>query len=162
MTPDLKARRRDGGAVCAYCHDGLGAEPTRCEACGAEYHADCRAELGRCATVGCTAGAPTRTAPAAPPPRIEGVGQGMALTMCLLAGGIAGAVAVIEAVTALATGTRSDSLPNGPWPALCAGSLFLCFAIAGLGLVARETLQALRRRAARAKDEQDKRGSAGL
>jgi hypothetical protein len=150
-SPQLRAREREGRAVCAYCHDLLGAEPTRCGGCGAEYHADCRRELGRCATVGCAASAaPPRVARE---PRIEGVGRGVVLALTLLAAGAASVLAVTEAVTALATGTRSDGLPSGPWPALCAGSLFLPIVALGLGVIVREGWQALRRRAERRREK---------
>lgn len=154
MTVQLHPRERDGGAAsCAYCHDLLGAAPTRCGGCGAEYHAECRIELGRCATLGCSAGVAPRAAPA-PQPRIEGLGRGAALTLCLLAAGAAAVLAVADALQALVTGTRPESLPHGPWPALCVGSLFLCVVIPGLGIVAREGLQALRRRPRRAVPKQ--------
>ncbi|MEZ6185282.1 MAG: hypothetical protein R3F62_09775 [Planctomycetota bacterium] len=51
------------GVRCAYCHDGFEQAAARCGGCGTLLHAECRRELGRCPTPGCSAPAlaPTRT-----------------------------------------------------------------------------------------------------
>jgi hypothetical protein len=44
--------------MCGYCQspiDGTEAEPARCPACSAVYHAECWSENGGCAVYGCTA-----------------------------------------------------------------------------------------------------------
>lgn len=41
---------------CGYCHGG-GGQLTSCDACDALTHVDCRAELGRCTTIGCVGAA---------------------------------------------------------------------------------------------------------
>lgn len=40
---------------CAICHDSLGEPRTICAACRSAAHGDCRADLGRCPTLGCVA-----------------------------------------------------------------------------------------------------------
>lgn len=61
---ELRVVARDSGPrTCLYCRCPVEA-PTVCDRCDATYHAECRAELGRCATPGC-AGAAQR-APARP------------------------------------------------------------------------------------------------
>jgi hypothetical protein len=48
----LRLAERAGATTCAYCHDPL--DPARHDCgCGAAYHRDCWAELGKCATLGC-------------------------------------------------------------------------------------------------------------
>jgi hypothetical protein len=61
---------------CAYCHEGLN-DGTSCVACHAVFHADCRAELGRCPTLGCKGGAlaPVGFAPQVAAPAPERVGK---------------------------------------------------------------------------------------
>lgn len=52
--------------TCPLCHDALTALPTLsvCPDCKTIHHADCAAEVGRCATIGCTGlGAATRDLP---------------------------------------------------------------------------------------------------
>lgn len=44
--------RVDSRPVCPYCREPVGAGPS-CFGCGVAYHAECRVELGRCATLGC-------------------------------------------------------------------------------------------------------------
>lgn len=52
--PALRLSERVAASTCAYCHDPL--DPARRDCgCGAAYHRDCWAELGRCATLGCLA-----------------------------------------------------------------------------------------------------------
>lgn len=54
-SPSVRARATTGPTRCATCHGGLqpSTAPWSCEGCGAAMHADCAAELGRCATRGC-------------------------------------------------------------------------------------------------------------
>lgn len=48
----LRLCERAAATTCAYCHDPL--DPTRHDCgCGAAYHRDCWAELGKCGTLGC-------------------------------------------------------------------------------------------------------------
>ncbi len=54
---------------CSYCHGEARGLLEGCEGCAALFHADCRLELGRCATLGCQAPSvqsplPSRGAPA--------------------------------------------------------------------------------------------------
>lgn len=50
----LRLSERVAASTCAYCHDPL--DPARHDCgCGAAYHRDCWAELGKCATLGCVA-----------------------------------------------------------------------------------------------------------
>lgn len=48
----LRLQERAAASTCAYCHDPLPHARHDC-GCGAAYHRDCWAELGRCATLGC-------------------------------------------------------------------------------------------------------------
>lgn len=42
-----------GPTRCAYCHDALEVEPSRCPACATALHPECVTELRRCPTAGC-------------------------------------------------------------------------------------------------------------
>jgi predicted DCC family thiol-disulfide oxidoreductase YuxK len=42
-----------GAARCGYCHGDAAADGKSCPRCRGVLHADCRDELGRCATLGC-------------------------------------------------------------------------------------------------------------
>lgn len=55
------------GERCAYCHGALDGELARCELCHVELHADCRATLGRCPTLGCSPRPGAREDAFAPP-----------------------------------------------------------------------------------------------
>jgi hypothetical protein len=49
----VSVRARPGGPrTCPFCRDEAGEDVTPC-ACGVIYHPECRAELSRCATIGC-------------------------------------------------------------------------------------------------------------
>jgi len=63
--------RPKGNARCPYCHDALtAAEPTTsCGNCAAAHHADCFAELGKCAS--CGQGAQKEFVPYIAPPAEE-------------------------------------------------------------------------------------------
>ncbi len=61
--------RRSQRERCAICHDTLGEQETACAGCGSKTHADCRRELGRCATLGCAAEV---APPGAAGPRADG------------------------------------------------------------------------------------------
>ncbi len=54
--------RRPSEERCAICHGALREQASTCPQCRVDVHADCRAELGRCPTLGCAAS----TATAAP------------------------------------------------------------------------------------------------
>lgn len=61
---DVQAVPRDN-AACPYCRDGLQEPLWTCPGCEVVYHQACRAELGRCATLGCAAPAIVVRAPGA-------------------------------------------------------------------------------------------------
>lgn len=68
-------RPRTESLRCAACHDDLTGRRFTCPGCGVVLHRDCRLELKRCPTLGCTVGA-RRSDPApvaAPSPRERGV-----------------------------------------------------------------------------------------
>lgn len=45
--------QRGQASSCAYCRDDLETQESVCPDCGATYHHECQAELGRCASLGC-------------------------------------------------------------------------------------------------------------
>jgi tetratricopeptide (TPR) repeat protein len=49
----VSVRRRDSVLRCAVCHDVLETATHVCGRCGVSLHADCRASLARCPTLGC-------------------------------------------------------------------------------------------------------------
>ena len=59
---DVQALPRSN-EVCPYCRDGLQEPLWTCPGCEVDYHQACRAELGRCATLGCAAPAIVVRAP---------------------------------------------------------------------------------------------------
>lgn len=55
---------------CALCHDEAVGHLVRCRFCGVFMHTECKAEFGRCPSLGCVASAP-RLPPLPPPVVIE-------------------------------------------------------------------------------------------
>ncbi len=53
MKLDLR-RREQPEATCVYCRDTITESVTLCSKCEAPFHKECRRELGRCSTPGCT------------------------------------------------------------------------------------------------------------
>lgn len=49
------AKRVSAAVRCAYCHDDLGELSTVCSGCQTALHAECRASLAKCPTLGCRA-----------------------------------------------------------------------------------------------------------
>lgn len=54
MSEVLVRERPSGEARCAYCHDQARGGLVECPACASVVHAECRAALGRCTTLGCS------------------------------------------------------------------------------------------------------------
>jgi hypothetical protein len=52
----LRTLRAGDPTTCVYCRDGLSsaARLVACKDCHAVYHSECQAELGRCASLGCS------------------------------------------------------------------------------------------------------------
>lgn len=69
-TPRVEAAARVSvqGATCPLCHEGLTARPRLevCPVCHTIHHSECVAEMGRCATLGCTGLRGERAAPVLP------------------------------------------------------------------------------------------------
>lgn len=62
LAGELRFSPKEGGEQrdCPYCRDRLDGELARCAGCGTALHAACAGELGRCTTLGCSAGRFTR------------------------------------------------------------------------------------------------------
>jgi len=58
---------------CALCHDEAVGHLVRCRFCGAFMHTECKAEFGRCPSLGCVASAPPL--PPLPPPVVIELGE---------------------------------------------------------------------------------------
>ncbi|HEV7493338.1 RING finger protein [Baekduia sp.] len=65
-----RATAADAGRACPFCRFALkaGAQAAQCPACSAVHHAECWADNGGCAIMGCTAAPGQRAAAPAPPP----------------------------------------------------------------------------------------------
>jgi hypothetical protein len=50
---DLELTSRPSPVRCAVCHDELATAPVPCDGCGAALHAECRAAVHGCPTIGC-------------------------------------------------------------------------------------------------------------
>jgi hypothetical protein len=62
---DLEVDRRSDSALrCASCHDHIAGARHACARCGSVQHVDCRADLGRCPTLGCGVADIVRPTPA--------------------------------------------------------------------------------------------------
>lgn len=55
MTIEVEvSARRDGEVNCVFCREELTGAIETCPGCGATFHPACRAEMPRCATIGCS------------------------------------------------------------------------------------------------------------
>ena len=137
MTSERSARTAEAGRACPYCRFALksGIPVVDCAACSAVHHAECWADNGGCAIVGCaggpgqagaftTPGAASKSAAAVPAPAAEApapVSRRRARTPMLVAGATAIA-AVASAGTVLLVGdddgdtTRVASTNATPQP----------------------------------------------
>ena len=102
------AHRSASALRCAYCHDRIaGAEP--CGGCGTVFHADCRATLGGCPTLGCRRVAPSLRRP---PPRERPLDE-LEWSACLFGEACAWAVLAGGAVVVGTNLARADALVVG-------------------------------------------------